>query len=234
MAKILLIAYKMPPYPRVGGYRWSKLAKFLAREGHEIHIVTNNWEKFHGAIDATDLSHENIKTYKIRDHFLNKFRYIHSQNRYIRGLQRRLNRYILKPFFFPDGEAQRWVRYIDKPCNEIIAKHSIDVVIATGAPFLSNLYASRLKAAHPEIKLIQDFRDAWAYDPHAGASRQVDEWQKIAVESADHVVSVSQSMLKLFIQDTNQKHYSVIHNGYETYEIEAKTKNSTLGKENQT
>ena len=40
---LLVIAYKFPPYAGVGGFRWAKLSKYLARLGHEVHVVTVPW-----------------------------------------------------------------------------------------------------------------------------------------------------------------------------------------------
>ena len=45
-ARMLLIAYKFPPYAGVGGFRWAKLSKYLARLGHEIHVVSVPWPAY--------------------------------------------------------------------------------------------------------------------------------------------------------------------------------------------
>ena len=39
------------------------------------------------------------------------------------------------------------------------------------------------------------------------------ESEDTAVEGADHVVSVSMRLLKLFVENTNQQHYSVRQHG---------------------
>lgn len=45
MKKILLIAYKFPPYDGVASLRWAKMSKYLAKLGHEIHVLTVDWQE---------------------------------------------------------------------------------------------------------------------------------------------------------------------------------------------
>ena len=36
---ILIISHTFPPYKGIGGRRWAKFAKELARRGHPVHVV---------------------------------------------------------------------------------------------------------------------------------------------------------------------------------------------------
>jgi hypothetical protein len=58
---ILIICHGFPPVPGIGGRRWAKFAKELARRGHPVHVIRSTGPE-HGPISlwAPDVQHPNI------------------------------------------------------------------------------------------------------------------------------------------------------------------------------
>ncbi len=213
---ILLIAYKFPPYAGVGGFRWAKLSKYLARLGHEIHVVSVPWPAYGPNTLMADASEPGVTVHRIPSGSPHRFRH-----RPLRGRWRVGARYValrgLDAALFYDDEAQRWGRHLVGFCERLIDERGIDVAVATGHPFQANRWAAELKRRRPGLKLIQDFRDPWADNPFRSLSRRqaqrIRAWQREAVAEADAVVSVTPPLLDLFVRETPGKRAVVITNG---------------------
>ena len=213
---ILLIAYKFPPYAGVGGFRWAKLSKYLARLGHEIHVVSVPWPAYGPNTLMADAAEPGVTVHRIPSGSPHRFRH-----RPLHGRWRIGARYValrgLDAMLFYDDEAQRWGRHLVGFCERLIDERGIDVAVATGHPFQANRWAAELKRRRPGMKLIQDFRDPWADNPFRSLSsrraRRIRSWQRDAVVSANVVVSVTPSLLQLYIADASETRGVVIPNG---------------------
>lgn len=233
MKKVLLIAYKFPPYVGVGSNRWSCLCKYLVRLGHEMHVVTISWNKYvsnallpvvNAFLEKT--THPGITAHRIPSGYPNNLKYklFHSSalNLINKFIYKILYHIFLKRRYY-DDEAQGWGKYLIPYCEELIKREKIEVVIATGHPFQTNRWAAELKKRNPSIKLIQDFRDPWSMDPDrkypATRLSQVEAWQREAVEIADCVVAITQGLLNLYLKNTSQCKGVVIENGVDPEDI---------------
>jgi len=216
--KILLIAFKYPPFSGVGGFRWSKLSKYLAQLGHELHVVTVVWQQYQPNTLLADVEHPNIHIHRIQSNYPHNLRYRPITNYYLNFLRKSFF-YLLNRFLFYDDEAQYWGRYLLPVCQRLIADKQIEVIIATGHPFQANRWAAVLKKANPQLTLIQDFRDPWVDNPLRSWPKskrsQVEQWQTMSIETADCVVSVTNGLLDLLLSNTTQTHGLVIRNGYD-------------------
>ena len=68
MKKVLIIAYKFPPAHGVGGRRWAKFAKYLAREGYEVYVITSKFPS--GDISwEDDVQSEHIRVFNYKSMF---------------------------------------------------------------------------------------------------------------------------------------------------------------------
>jgi glycosyltransferase involved in cell wall biosynthesis len=217
--EFLLIAFKFPPYAGVGGFRWSKLSKYLARLGHKIHVVTVDWRKQGPNTLLEDVQHPNITIHRIPSGYPHNLRYRVFKNRWANNIKNGLFLYVINLHFYYDGPAQYWGRHLLPYCEELLRKESIEIVVATGAPFQANRWAAVLKRRNPHIRLVQDFRDPWTGDAlrtwPKSKSPKVRAWQKMSVEEADCVVAVTNGVLKLFLDGTRQMNGYVIRNGYD-------------------
>lgn len=213
---ILLIAYKFPPYAGVGGFRWAKLSKYLARLGHEIHVVSVQWPAYGPNTLVADAAEPGVTVHRIPSGSPHRFRH-----RPLRGRWRVGARYValraLDAALFCDDEAQRWGRHLVGCCERLIDERGIDVAVATGHPFQANRWAADLKRRRPGLKLVQDFRDPWADNPFRSLSgrraQRIRAWQRDAVASANVVVSVTPSLLHLYLSDASEASGVVIPNG---------------------
>ncbi|MDH5716644.1 MAG: glycosyltransferase [Spirochaetia bacterium] len=234
MKKFLLIAFKFPPYAGVGGFRWSKLCKYLAQMGHEIHVVTVRWKKMGPNTFIEDVNHPNIKIHQIESLYPHNIKYKSFNNKYLNKIKiilwYLLNKFILSIFYF-DDEAQRWGRTLIAYCEKLLKEENIKVVISTGHPFQANRWAAVLKEKNPEIKLIQDFRDPWYEDPEVNKIKKIEEWQRFSIAQADKVVAVTKGLLDLFLKKESKSKGYVIDNGYDKndfYENLLKKRNQKL------
>jgi glycosyltransferase involved in cell wall biosynthesis len=167
---ILIICHGFPPVPGIGGRRWAKFAKELARRGHPVHVIRSTGPK-HGPISlwAPDVQHPNIIAHPLPqryptvlmkqplDRFLDKVMY--------RAWLR------LLPLLTQGNWYDRtifWRKQLLREAEKIIAKHGIRNVIVTGAPFSLMTYATGLKHRFPEVNLVADLRDPWTWGSHYG------------------------------------------------------------------
>jgi glycosyltransferase involved in cell wall biosynthesis len=166
-----------------------------------------------------DVQHPNITIHRIPSGYPHNLRHRVFRNWLINGIKNAVFIYGLNRYFFHDGEAQRWGRYLLPRCEEILARENIEVVIATGGPFHANRWAAVLKKRTPHLRLIQDFRDPWADDVAKSRSKpqlaKVRAWQEMAVETADSVVAVTEGLLELYLRDSHREKGYLIRNGYD-------------------
>jgi len=229
--KILLIAFKFPPYAGVGGFRWAKMAKYLARSGHVIHVVTVDWKQNGSNTFLEDIQHENIRIHKIPSGYPHNLKYRQFSN-YILKKVKLIFFYVLNRFMFYDDEAQHWGKYLIPYCEKMIDKENIPIVIATGHPFQANYWASVLKIRNPTIKLIQDFRDPWVDEPlksmNTVQKRKITEWQRQAISSSDALVAVTEKLLEQFITNQEVDKAICIPNGYDPETLSNTKSQATL------
>ena len=207
--KILLIAFKYPPYTGVGGFRWSKLSKYLAEMGYKIHVVTVNWKQYGDNTYINDVQHPNIIIHRIPSLYPHNLKYKPFEHNLIGNFKR-----ILRYLFFKiiniiwyEDEAQ-FLGYTLLPfCDQLIKNENIKNVIATGHPFMANYWAAKLKTKHPEINLIQDFRDPWTENPFKSypikkCEKKSMEHEIFALNNCDVLFAVTKGLVKMFSKKT--------------------------------
>ncbi len=217
-ARILLIAYKFPPYSQVGAFRWTYFAKYLADIGHAVDVVTVNWKRQAPGNLLDEVTHPGIAIHRIRSGYLHNLKIWRSGNRWIDGIKNRLFSRIIDRFFYWDDEAQYWGRYLLPKCEQLINGEGIGVVIATGSPFQSNVWAAELKCRNLDIRLIQDLRDPWARNPkkYYRDKEMALIMERNTLSVADHLVVVSKGMAEHFRQNlSSDVPVTVINNGFD-------------------
>ena len=159
---ILIINYYFPPYPGIGGRRWSKFAKYLARKGYIVHVVcaSNPFPQ------EQSLYYDEVKSSGIVIHSLpaNYPRILlGTPMTFLEKIKYRFFDMTLKIFSkgTPYDRAIFWKKNMLSKCRQIIEELNIKTVIVSGPPFRVNYYSVELKSIFPDIKLINDFRDPW-------------------------------------------------------------------------
>lgn len=169
MKKVLILAYDFPPYVSVGGLRPYNWYRDFKEFDIEPIVVTRQWGNTYGnSLDyiAEGNSHElitetnefgivlrtpyfpNLSNRLLLKHGEKRFRFVRKA---ISGF------YEFGQFLFPIGpKAQLY-----KAANEYLKTNKVDVIIATGDPFVLFSYASKLGKKY-DTPWIADYRDPWS------------------------------------------------------------------------
>jgi len=218
MNKVLLIAYKFPPFGGVGGFRWSKLAKYLARQGNVVHVIAYDWPAGAPNSLAEDVRHDNIKITRIPSFYPHRLKSMRLPWKPVRALRRYGFRFIDNVIFF-DDEAQYWGRHLLPVADALIQKEGIRVVAATGHPFQANYWASVVKARHPGLRLVQDLRDPWLlpgrYGDNGWRHAAIERRMRQALGAADTVVTVTSGLRDVYQGICPAADVRVVHNGFD-------------------
>ncbi len=194
--KLLFLAYPFPPRRSTACVRTWNIAKFLSRLGWQVTVVTPHpsfWCKV-DEVEETDaaLTKEGI------GRILTGHRWpwllpdqLKCTNAglgwFLEGIGRKVSRR-----FGIDPETG-WYREAEKACSTLIP-HDVDLILATGAPFLTFNLACRL-SLKLEKPFVLDYRDPWSGNPHAPnlSDRAVFKEEEKLVKSSSAVTIVSQS-----------------------------------------
>lgn len=217
---LVLIAFRFPPYDRIGAYRWAKLCGRLARLGHHIDVLSASWPEVEDPGWFTDVRHENVRVHRLPSFYPHRLHGAHFQHRLPQKLKvgafRALER--LTP---AHDVASLWWPSLAPAARRLLAASRSPVLIATGAPFSANYWAARLRVEQPGTRLIQDFRDPWLTSTEelgqSGWARRF----RVATTHADALVSVTAEMSALFQALSGHPRVSTVPNGVELAQLRA-------------
>ena len=230
MKNILVISYKFPPMGGIGTRRWAKFAKYLAKDGYRVHILTINYNKIDNVNWLHDVEdNENIIIHRVNSGYPLWLMTL-SSNRYLAWFQKVLNVILKRTFFYMDV-AQNWAKYMLPEAKKIIKDNGIKNVIVTSPPHSIAYYASYLKIDLPHIQLIQDFRDNWNDDvPYEYPQTLKFFWQKeksaymewFVVKYSDIIMNVTQDITDRVANKFKEYEdkFITIYNGYDKDDIE--------------
>ncbi len=169
MKKVLILAYDFPPYISVGGLRpfswYQDLHKF---DVHPI-VVTRQWKNKYGdyrdyispgfsnEVKITINEENTLIEVPYKSNFSNRLLLKYGMDRF--KLIRKIYSGILEilQYFLPIGTK----RSIYKGAKEYLKKDNVDLIIATGDPFVLFHYASKLSKEY-DVPWIADYRDLWS------------------------------------------------------------------------
>jgi glycosyltransferase involved in cell wall biosynthesis len=217
--KILLIAFRFPPYSKVGAFRWAKLAGRLAARGHELHVLTVPWMDMGHTEWLADVEHPNVVIHRTSSGFPHRLKNVHLPPRlaFVRNGAFHYGEKLLGS----GDEAQFWGRHLLRAGERVVREHGIRTIIATSPPYNTAYWASELKARCPGTKLIQDFRDPWF-----SSEREMREapaaWRarfETAVKRADLIVGVTDEMAALLGKLSGGKPTVCLPNGVDLKEV---------------
>ena len=209
---ILLIAFKFPPYAGVGAFRWSKLSKYLAERGYKIHVITVDWNNIGKDSYLKEVDNPNIFIHRIRSFYPHNFKYKRFKNTAFSNflhISRHILLAILDIIWYED-EAHYWGSYLIPYCEKLIKKENIKNIISTGAPFMANYWAAKLKKRNPNINLVLDFRDPWSENKNFEHSMKIFKKRSLAnekftVNNCNVLVAVTNEMLNGYKKNVKNK-----------------------------
>jgi hypothetical protein len=227
--KILLLAYKFPPYEGVGARRWAKFSKYFSEKNIKLHVITNTWKKNKGRSWINDISN---KPNVIINQFSTPFEKFSFRNSFLNKVVNKI-RLTLADYFVWTDESAYFYSYNRNKIIKYITSNKIDVIIATGGPFSTNYFASTIKKQFPAIKIIQDFRDLWTEEyfyefpmrtKEGKFYKKEIELEKSGLENCDYIVSVTPGYIDRIAKKVNSlgiknKKFILIENGFDPSEI---------------
>ena len=200
--KILLISYYFPPYNAVGAVRPGKLARFLQRLGHEVHVLTAADPPVAMGLPleiAATLVHE-VQGWSVNAplHFLLGGR----AKVAIQGFQgvgkgqpwvQRLGDMYKTLLHWPDAEMG-WVGGAHAEGRRLLSNDDFDLIYVTAPPYSALRVGARLSREH-DLPWVAEFRDLWV-DNHAYAHpmwrRKLERrWEASLLAGAAALVTVS-------------------------------------------
>lgn len=169
--QVLLISYTFPPYPGIGGRRWTKIAKYLTKLGCTVHVVHAKNPFLEESIWVNDINgNENIVPYSFKSGYPTIL--MKKPNTVFQKFHYRLSLFYVNLFSkgTPYDRAIFDRKKIIKLSEEIIYKFQIQNVIVTSAPFSLSYFSLELKKKFKSLNLMIDFRDPWTWGSLYGFS----------------------------------------------------------------
>ncbi|MFH1008919.1 MAG: glycosyltransferase family 4 protein [Candidatus Latescibacterota bacterium] len=233
MKKVLIVTYYFPPAGGPGVQRVLKFVKYLPAFGWEPVVLTVEKGDY-PALDESLLREvpEGVPVYRTRIFepydLYRRFTRRPSDERIPvavlaqqenQSFSDRVARTIRANLFIPDGRVG-WIPFAVKEGVRVIRREGIEVIFTSSPPQTVQLIGMALKQK-TRLPWVADFRDPWTdisyyADLHrcclpAAFDRA---FERRALRSADCVVTVSPSLVRLF-QGRAENQYEVISNGYD-------------------
>lgn len=200
--RILLICFSFPPFPGIGGRRWAKFAKYLAKEGWEVFVLCAKNTHKNQSEWLNDVSSPLIHIYE-KDTGLPK-QFMHTPESIWQKVIYHFWKHAMK--VFSKGRiydnAFFWKNNLINSSEQLIKEYNIKNVICTIPPYRLAYYVALIKNRNPTINYILDYRDAWTdnqtFYEFKDLSRKRRNYElfmeKFALKSADHVISCTEQM----------------------------------------
>lgn len=239
MKKVLILAYDFPPYVSVGGLRPFAWYKYFKEYGIEPIVITRQWSNTYKnhldyiapsksentTIDETELG-TIIKT-PYKPNLANRLMLKYGDSKFK----------IVRKFISAYFEFMQWFFIIGPKSNlykaayEYLKSNKVDVIIATGDPFILFKYASKLSKKY-DIPWIADYRDPWSQNI---SRRQMlflnyfdTYFEKKHVKNASLITTVSDFLSNVISQNIKNKKTYILPNGFDIENIDLKKQNSDV------
>lgn len=232
--KVLILAYDFPPYVSVGGLRPYSWYKYLKQNGIDPVVISRQWENKHGSqfdyISSSSSSEvvveESTLGTIIRTPYFanisNKLMLRYGANRF------RLLRRIFSAYY----ELTQYVINIGpkvelyKAAKEYMKDNKVDLIIATGEPYVLFRYAHQLSKLSG-VPWIADYRDSWVQKSRVQNNVLLRIWfsalEKKILKNCSRLITVSEYLAHQIAKNVKNKEIDIISNGYDL-EYSEKTK----------
>lgn len=227
MVRILILAYDFPPYVSVGGLRPYSWYSYFKELDVDPIVVTRQWGNAYGNhLDFVSpgwskecVIEENSKGTIIRTPYFpnlsNKLLLRFGEKRF-KWLRKVISAYYeIMQFYLLVGPKKE----LFKAADAYLAKQKVDVIIATGEPFVLFHYASKLSETY-NIPWIADYRDPWTqnFNKTNWIFKQIySGLEKRIVSKAKLITTVSsyfETQIRKLVPESN---FSIIENGYDEH-----------------
>lgn len=225
MIRVLILAYDFPPYVSVGGLRphsWFKYFKefdvepiVITRQwgnayGNHLDFVAPGWSK--GCVIEESPQGTIIRT-PYNPNLSNRLLLRFGEKRY-RWLRKVISAYFeVLQFFFVVGPKKE----IYKAAKSYLAQHPVDVIIATGEPYVLFHYARKLGRTY-HIPWFADYRDPWAQNFKKSnwfIKQFYSMLEKRIASKAKAIITVSSFFETQIQKQVPNASFSIIPNGFD-------------------
>jgi glycosyltransferase involved in cell wall biosynthesis len=213
---ILLVAQLTPPSPLVGAHRPAALAKYLARRGHRVTVLTS-MAAGSGPVPGA------ARVIRTRDLLSSRLNWRRGNLESLQG--QRQAAYAqpspLERLVVPDLSLAGWLPFALPRAFGRAGSERFDCVITTSPPASAHLIGAALRAAG--TPWIADLRDGWTFDPprppwataaHAALDAAL---ERRVLARADGVVAVTQP-IAADLERRLGRPVAVITNGFDPEE----------------
>ena len=244
MKKVLILAYDFPPYVSVGGLRPNYWYENFKEMGLFPIVITRNWNPIHGnALDYIQPSKtKEIEIEETEKGILIKTPYKATlSNRLILKGKKDPISNLLKKISTGWNEFGQWFLPIGtkyqlyKTAKNFLKDKKVDIILATGEPFILFKYASKLSRKF-NIPWVADYRDPWSQN----SSRRkglffkyfISILEKRYLKNVTFISTVSEYISFNIQELVKNKPFVIIPNGYNdnilTNNIKAKQNDELL------
>ncbi len=228
MKKILILAYDFPPYISVGALRPNAWFKYFKEFGFHPIVVTRQWDNKYGDfrdyIAPSTLDQALIEEYD-KGAIIRAPYYPNWSNRLILNkgekkwkLARKAYSAVVEygQYVLPIGPK----RPIYLSANEYLKKNKVDVIFATGDPFVLFHYANELSQEF-NIPWIADYRDPWTLNSDENKfwlEKKIQGFLEKKIVSKACCITVVSEFVKYKIEQVVQpkrQSFLILPNGYD-------------------
>ncbi len=224
--KVLILAYDFPPYVSVGGLRPYNWYKYLNEYGIYPIVITRQWSNQYrnhldyvapgeskNTIIETTPNGMLIRT-PYKPNPANKLMLKYGKSKF-RFLRKSISAYY---------ELTQWIWNIGPKsqlyfaAKEYLKNHNVDVIIATGDPFVLFKYASNLSKEF-KTPWIADYRDPWSQNKSNSKNLFLKSWnsfiEKKFLRNCSHITTVSNFVKVQISKLLEEKIFFILPNGYD-------------------
>jgi glycosyltransferase involved in cell wall biosynthesis len=228
LKKILILAYDFPPYISVGALRPNAWFKYFSEFGFHPIVVTRQWDNKYG--DYRDYIAPSTSNKPLIEDYDNgtiiRAPYIPNwANRLILNKGEKKWRFERKAYsasieygqyFFPIGPK----RPIYQSAKEFLKQHKVDVILATGDPFILFHYANELSQEF-NVPWIADYRDPWTLnsdEKKTWIEKKIQGYLERKIVSNASSISTVSDFVRFKIEQvvkSKQQSFIILPNGYD-------------------
>lgn len=225
MKRVLILVYDFPPYISVGGLRPYGWYRYLKKYNVYPVVVTRQWDNvYRNELDyiskskSCQLEREEgefgtIYKAPFLPNFANRLQLKYGEKRFLYFRKSLSLIHEVFQYLGPFGPK----RTVYSAAKSIIKKENIDVIIASGEPFVLFHYANKLSKEF-QIPWIADYRDPWTGDLSSGKNKLLKYFykylEKKMVSNASHISTVSEFVHSKIEKLIINKPFSILPNGY--------------------
>ena len=229
--KILMIVFQFPPLNSSACSRMYSFAKYWARQGNIITVITPKKYSFHGSLNYNPKYNEKFELVEVdfAKWFTKKYESNDIQKKSEKksgGYLRRVLRYFRRNFIGNTMDIHKlWEKEVFTLAESLISENEdYDVVFSSYSPFVTHTIASKLKKKYPELFWVADYRDLWSGNHLLKANNLLGYLQKQkekkVLKNADMIITVSDGFKK-YLEQLHNREVEVVYNGYDHEEIES-------------